>query len=199
MKVIQFVDADTGRPIQGEMDIKTKGGRNSFNSNANGEIQIPATAEMKGNADIFAYGYFYQSENIERSNNRQVIKLKRIAGGNKIALKDLFFKSGTATILPQSYPELERLYQSLMTNPSINVEVGGHINVPFTRPEDITERQQKISNDRAKAVYDYLVNKGVSKSRISYKGYGNSEMIFPQAKSEDEKAQNRRVEIKIVR
>jgi outer membrane protein OmpA-like peptidoglycan-associated protein len=57
---------------------------------------------------------------------------------------------------------------------------------------------KKLSKDRAKAVNDYLINKGIDASRLSYKGYGNSKMIYKNPMNEKQNEENRRVEIKIV-
>ncbi len=197
LKIIQFLDASTGQPIEVEIDIKTIEGKSSFISNEQGEILVPFHQMQNHKADIFAYGYFHYSEKIIKSKEKQIIQLQPIAKGNTLTIQNLMFQSGTATILSQSYPELNKLVESLQKNKSIQVEIGGHINVPFKRVEDISKEQMQISIDRAKAVYNYLIQKGIDSSRLAYKGYGNAEMIHPQAKTEEERAKNRRVEIKI--
>ncbi len=195
---IRIINEETGLPLERELDISAMGSNMQLTPNANGEIEVPVSA-FNQVTDFYAKGYFYSSEIINDGSGVKTIKLKPAKKGAKLTLDNLYFQSGTANILADSYPELERLYNSLNRNEDIKVEIGGHINVPFVRPEDITPRQLKISQDRAKAVYDYLIGKGINRSRIEYYGYGNSEMIHPQAQTNEQKAQNRRVEVKIIK
>ncbi len=197
MVTLAFIDEATGNPIDGEIDIQTKDGKKSLQSE-NGEIKIPLADLEPGSADVYAYGYFHSSEKIHLVPGKQLIKLKPVEAGNKIKLKNIFFVSGKSTLKAESTESLDKLLKSLETNSDVKIEIGGHINVPFTRPEDITDKQQQLSVKRAKAVFDYLVENGIDMGRLKYKGYGNSEMVYPQALTDHQKAMNRRVEIKVL-
>jgi outer membrane protein OmpA-like peptidoglycan-associated protein len=60
------------------------------------------------------------------------------------------------------------------------------------------EHNMQLSVNRAKAVYDYLEDKGIETNRMAYKGFGATKLLFPDARSEDRMKKNRRVEILII-
>jgi outer membrane protein OmpA-like peptidoglycan-associated protein len=80
----------------------------------------------------------------------------------------------------------------LEKNPTLSIELGGH-----TDNVGKPEANQKLSEQRAKAVMVYLTNKGIEPSRLSYKGYGESQPVAPND-TEEGRATNRRTEIKIL-
>lgn len=120
-----------------------------------------------------------------------------------VALRNVFFDLGKATLRPESTLELNKFRDFLKNNPAIRVELGGHTD---TRG-DATDNQ-KLSEARAKAVYDYLVNEGIDAKRMTYKGYGESQPIISDeqiarmsSEKEKEKAhqENRRTVYKIIK
>ena len=87
---------------------------------------------------------------------------------------------------------LDEIVDWLVENPKVNVEIGGH-----TDGIGSQEYNQKLSENRAKTVYNYFVEHGVNKNRLSYKGYGKTEPIADNS-TEAGRQQNRRVELKII-
>ena len=87
---------------------------------------------------------------------------------------------------------LDEIVDWLVANPKVNVEIGGH-----TDGIGSQEYNQKLSEQRAKTVYNYFVEHGVNKDRLSYKGYGKSEPIADNS-TDAGRQQNRRVELKII-
>jgi outer membrane protein OmpA-like peptidoglycan-associated protein len=80
----------------------------------------------------------------------------------------------------------------LINNPTIIVEIGGHTDDVGSEVDN-----QKLSEKRAKAVYDYLVVKGIKANQLAYKGYGEK-APFTENSSEEGRALNRRTELKII-
>jgi outer membrane protein OmpA-like peptidoglycan-associated protein len=112
--------------------------------------------------------------------------------GEKIRLKSLNFYPGVADLLPQSTSVLKELLVAMNANKKLKIEIHGHI---CCAPEDYAN----LSNDRAETVYQFLVNSGIDPARMSYKGFGVSQPLFPMPeKTEEERIGNRRVEIKII-
>ena len=111
--------------------------------------------------------------------------------GDKIALQNITFHGGSNIPLQESYKTLEELYTSLKDNPTINISIEGHICCLNVDIED-------LSGQRAKAVYDYLVNKGIDKNRLTYKGLGHTQPITKE-RNEVERQMNRRVEIRVTK
>jgi len=104
----------------------------------------------------------------------------------------LYFDIDSSRIKPESYTVLNEVYDFLLKNPSIKIEVGGHTN---SRPSpDFADR---LSTRRAQAVRDYLVELGIDSTRINFKGYGKRSPIASNSTPEG-RALNQRVEIKIL-
>ena len=88
---------------------------------------------------------------------------------------------------------MEKIISFLKMNPTLNIEFGGHTD--NTGDKGINKT---LSTNRAKAVYDYVLQKGgITASRISYKGYADSKPKVPNDSPEN-KAINRRTELKII-
>lgn len=112
--------------------------------------------------------------------------------GQVIVLENIFFDFDKSVILPQSFMELKKLMDILNAYPSMRIELSGH-----TDSKGSDRYNMKLSEERAKAVYDYLLSKGIDEKRLSFKGYGAKRPIADNA-TEEGRSRNRRVEFKIV-
>ncbi|MBP9990357.1 MAG: OmpA family protein [Bacteroidales bacterium] len=115
-----------------------------------------------------------------------------IVVGSTIVLKDIYFEFDKNTLLQQSYKELVRLIDLLRENPKMKIEIQGH-----TDNQGSASYNQRLSEQRAKAVVDYLVRHGIEAKRLSYKGYGKESPIADNA-TEEGRATNRRVAFKVI-
>ena len=102
------------------------------------------------------------------------------------------FDTGKSTIRSISNTELARLVKLMNDVPGLKVELSGH-----TDNTGSNKINEKLSQDRAQAVVDYLVAKGISKDRFEAKGYGSSKPVASN-KSKEGRQQNRRTEFKIL-
>ncbi|MEM6380244.1 MAG: OmpA family protein, partial [Bacteroidota bacterium] len=112
--------------------------------------------------------------------------------GEIFRIDKLYFDANKATIKGESYELLDEVSDILSEKTKIVVEVGGHTN--SLPPDDFCD---KLSTDRAKAVYDYLVSKGIPEDRLAFRGYGKRNPIESNATLQGRKI-NQRVEIKIL-
>lgn len=112
--------------------------------------------------------------------------------GQVIVLENIFFDFDKSVLLPQSFVELKKLTELLAAYPDMAIELSGH-----TDNKGKDKYNQTLSEQRAKAVYDYLIGKGIDKKRLKYKGYGAGQPIADNATDEG-RAKNRRVEFKII-
>lgn len=119
---------------------------------------------------------------------------KKLKKGDIINLENILFVGGEAKFLKSSYKDLDLLVATLTKNTNLHILIMGHVNAP-NKPN--TNKNIKLSNERAKAVMDYLITKGIDASRLEAKGYGNSRMIYPNAQTDAQMKLNRRVEILI--
>jgi outer membrane protein OmpA-like peptidoglycan-associated protein len=117
---------------------------------------------------------------------------EKIKTGTVLKIEKLQFVSDSAAIKKESIPALDEVYAFLANNPNVVVEIGGHTN---DIPED--EYCNALSTARAKAVADYLVNRGILSNRVLYKGYGKTKPLSPD-KTSYARRLNQRVEIKIL-
>lgn len=124
---------------------------------------------------------------------KDTIWLKPIQEGMMAELDDVYFAAGLATFLEESYPKLKRLRDFLILNPTVNIEVHGHVN----EDSDKDLVSMKLSKKRAQKVVGYLVDGGVDSKRLKAIGFGNTKPIFKDPQTEEEKEANRRVEIRI--
>ncbi|MCF8026309.1 MAG: outer membrane beta-barrel domain-containing protein [Desulfobacteraceae bacterium] len=105
-------------------------------------------------------------------------------------VEDLQFEVGKAEIRPAYHNNLNEVVSVLMQNPEIDVEIQGH-----TDSQGATQMNQQLSEHRAKAVRDYLVEQGVDANRLDYKGYGETDPVASNDTAQG-RAKNRRVEIR---
>jgi len=113
---------------------------------------------------------------------------------HEIILHNVYFETDKWDLLPSSYKELDEQLLKLMNDkPDIIIEISGHTDNTGTN-----EHNLQLSENRANAVSEYLISKGISINRIIHKGYGNNKPIAPNDTKEN-KAKNRRVEFKIVK
>ena len=131
--------------------------------------------------------------------NRYYVKNIRIAEGGvkyydrvlqdgKIVTNGIRFDVGKATIQPESMGVINEIYKLMNDHPDLKFSVEGH-----TDSDGSEEANQKLSEQRAEAVMNKLVSMGISKERLSAKGFGESVPIDTNSTAEG-KANNRRVE-----
>jgi len=104
------------------------------------------------------------------------------------ALQGIQFETAKFVIKPLSYVILEHVVRVLKENPNYMVEIQGH-----TDNEGLAEKNQILSENRAKAVRDYLISKGIDAKQLTSNGYGQMRPIAPNS-TIDGRAKNRRVE-----
>ena len=173
--------------------------------------------KVKDGYEIRGFGEDFEQSKVQAENRKVVIayeikssepeKETRDAGGelplqeqfkvakvqDKIRINNLYFFNMTPRILPKSKPVLYELLCALQDNPKLKIEIQGHICCQAAF--DINN----LSESRAKAVYNFLVSNKINRKRLSYKGYGTSNPIYPiPEKNEFEENENRRVEILIL-
>jgi outer membrane protein OmpA-like peptidoglycan-associated protein len=142
--------------------------------------------------------YLFHSENFDLPKSAEYqevtkdIKLKNIAVGNSIVLKNIFFDFNKSTLRKESENEIQQLVKLLTTVPTMKIEISGHTD---NRGSD--EYNKNLSNQRAKAVFDRLIEKGIDASRLTYIGFGEEKPIATND-TEEGRQLNRRTEFKVL-
>ena len=152
-------------------------------------------------------GYLFHSENFALREQRLpgkpyelLIELEPIPedtaaveAAKPIVLNNVFFDTGSSKLRPESAPELNRLAALLEDYPELYIQINGHTD-NVGQPED----NKRLSQERAKAVYEYLLQQGIDQGRLSYKGFGESRPIADNDSAEG-RQRNRRTEFEVVK
>jgi outer membrane protein OmpA-like peptidoglycan-associated protein/tetratricopeptide (TPR) repeat protein len=120
------------------------------------------------------------------------IPLQPIEVNASVVLKNIFFDIKKFELNPQSQVELDKIVQLLTENPMVKIQITGHTD-NVGKPAD----NLALSNNRARAVVNYLVQKGIALQRLSFKGFGETKPVAANT-SEDGRAKNRRTEMRVV-
>jgi len=121
-----------------------------------------------------------------------VLQVKNnVQTGEKITLK-VSFEQGKSYLLPESFSELNKLSQYLFRHQNFVIKIDGHSDNSGSKAKN-----QKLSEQRARAVFEYLITHGVQ-NKMYYQGYGSS-LPVADNNTDDGRAKNRRVEFEIVK
>jgi len=185
---VELIDADSGNTI-----MKT------ISNSQNGNFFLTLTPQHNYIINISKDGYLFYSEGFFIKEKHDLLKpyeknipLLPLQVGNSVVLKNIFFETDKSTLKSESEAELKKLKEFLDKNPNVKIEIGGH-----TDNQGSHDYNQELSEERAKAVFDYLTKKGISADRLSYKGYSFDKPIADNEK-EAGRAKNRRTEFKII-
>jgi outer membrane protein OmpA-like peptidoglycan-associated protein len=168
-------------------------------ADTNGRYVIRLPEQKKYGIEITSKDYLFFAQNIDL--NQQEIRndtirknfvLDKVEIGKKVVLENIYFETNSSKLKTSSYPELERVVRLMKDNPGIKLEISGH-----TDNVGSYLTNKRLSEARAKSVVEYLVEQGIQRSRLTYKGYSFTQPIAsndtPQGRQ-----QNRRVEFKVL-
>ncbi|WP_173279339.1 OmpA family protein [Winogradskyella eckloniae] len=168
----------------------------NFNNNRKTELQeILKTTKVK-----HQFSYYYidevsivpsEKEEME-TETTEIVNIPKLKTNEIYTFKNVLFNIDKAELLEESIEELNQLYSHLKSNPSFNVEIYGH-----TDSLGLENRNKELSEERGKAVAEYLILQGLNTSRIESFGLGSSQPIASND-TEEGRQQNRRVTFKII-
>ena len=165
---------------------------------ATGKFIVNLPAGKNYGLSVSKGGYMFHSENFNIKDDAKFqqitreILLQPMEVGTKIVLRNIFFDYDKASLRSESFGELSKVLKVLADNPSMKIEISGH-----TDNRGSLEYNTKLSRSRAKAVVDYLIEKGVDSTRLSYEGYAFTQPISDNDTDEGRQL-NRRVEFKVL-
>jgi tetratricopeptide (TPR) repeat protein len=198
----KVTDAETGGPILAKIDIIEFSNDSviatTASSDVDGSYRIKLPAKKAYMVDLRAAGFLSDMKRISISVSYSGefysldFQMTKIKVGKKVVLNNILFELGKSILTTSSYSELDGLIAILKDSPLMKIEISGH-----TDNTGSPVINAKLSNDRAKAVVEYLVQKGIDRSRLTYKGYGSEQPIADNATAAG-RTKNRRVEFKIL-
>ena len=177
-------------PINGGETMST------YTNRSDGSFLAPLKADIQYALSIDKKGYLYHSEYFDMPNVPSdqpfeiEVLLQKIEVGKTVVLSNIFFDTDKYVLRPESKTGLEKLKSYLSENPDIRIEIGGHTDNVGNASHNLT-----LSQNRAKAVLDYLVKEGIDASRLVSKGYGDTVPVASNDTKEG-RAKNRRTEFK---
>jgi outer membrane protein OmpA-like peptidoglycan-associated protein len=202
MKGIVY-DADTKKPLGATFELidlaSTKTMVRSVSNDVTGEFLVCLPAGKSYALNVSRDGYLFYSDNFQLKDTASVktpvvkdVPLKPIKVGQSIVLKNIFYEVDKYELKDESRAELGKMLDFMKKNPKVKVEIGGH-----TDNTGGKDHNQVLSENRAKKVYDHMIESGAEASQLVYKGYADTKPIAPNT-TEAGRAQNRRTEFMIV-
>jgi outer membrane protein OmpA-like peptidoglycan-associated protein len=195
-------DTETGGPVLARIDLIDLSTDHviatTASSDVDGSYRLRLPEKKSYMIDIRASGFLSDMKrvNITESFSEEVynldVSLIKVVVGKKVVLNNILFETGKSVLTTSSYSELDRLAGLLEETPSMKVEISGHTDNTGSLQLNLT-----LSESRAKAVVEYLVQKGIDRTRLQFKGYGPQQPIADNATPAG-RTQNRRVEFKIL-
>lgn len=176
-----------------------------FKSNkTTGKYLISLPSGRNYGLNVSADNYLFHSENFDIKDTvgyqevEKNIALKKLEVGKSIVLKNIFFEFDKDVLKPESVAELEKLKKLMNDFPAIQIEISGH-----TDSKGNDDYNLNLSQDRATAVVEYLIEHGIQSNRLIARGAGENFPIAPNENPDgsdnpEGRALNRRTEFKII-
>lgn len=195
-------DKETNQPLQAKLILSSQidtTNQIATNANKSGQAVIPYFTGESFFVHVTHEGYIFHSESIDIEEGDlsydiylQPLESEIFGKDEAIVLNNIFFETGSATLENRSQTEIQYLYKLLSDKPTMKIRIVGHTdNVGNDADND------RLSAERAKAVYDELILKGISSARLQYEGKGERVPIATNDTAEG-REQNRRTEFYIL-
>ncbi|PLX05496.1 MAG: hypothetical protein C0594_07205 [Marinilabiliales bacterium] len=196
-------DAETNQKLEARFElINLKTGETVIQSYSDPEdgsflVCLPQDNDYALNVSKEGYLFFSENFNFEGTHTQKEPYKKDIAlipvkTGKKVVLKNVFFDTDSYELKPESKVELNKLAGFLNSNPTVRIQLNGHTDNVGSESDNLV-----LSDNRAKAVVEYLIKNGIPASRLQAKGFGESKPI-DNNDTEKGRANNRRTEFEII-
>ena len=167
--IIQNRDTKTGIPAL--LFVKHLNGKvDSLTTDQNGMYKLLCAFDEIVTIDVFAKGYFYNSQDVViKPNAAQKIDLQPLQVGSVATISNLYFVGNEATLLKSSDSEMAKILRFMQLNKEITIEIAGHVNAPGVDPKQLPKAEFNISTKRALSIRKFLIKNGFSEAvRISF-------------------------------
>ena len=198
----KIIDSESGEPVLAKIDLKDFISNEvvgiTASSDIDGSYRLKLPAKKSYMVDLHATGFLSDTRRIDVPDNwsKDVynfnIEMIKVKVGKKVVLNNILFETGKSILTSGSYTELDHLLSIMKENAQMKIEISGHTDNTGSAPINT-----KLSEARAKVVVDYLVQKGIDRSRMNFKGYGSLQPVAENTTVAG-RAKNRRVEFKIL-
>lgn len=202
------LDAETNAPIPASLELtllNNSESKLSKQADVNGELLVSYPADKSMSIHISHPSYIFFSDHIAASQSgsesdplKYTVRLQRtiakedLVENTPIVLNNIFFETGSSILDPRSEIEIDYLHELLLDNPELKIQILGHTDSVGDDADNLI-----LSQNRAKSVFQALVDKGISTSRLSFEGRGEAEPIESN-ESDEGRQSNRRTEFVVV-
>ena len=194
-------DKKTGKGLPSSVELTDINSRKTVSrlqtdEDGNYLVTLPVGKDYAFN--INRKGYLFYSDNFSLAGHTGTadytkdIPLQPIEKGADIILKNIFFDTKLFELKTGSLAELDKIVALLIDNPNLKIEIGGYTDNVGQAKDNLL-----LSENRSKAVVNYLLQKGIKAQRLSSKGFGATKPIADN-NTENGKAQNRRTELSVI-
>jgi outer membrane protein OmpA-like peptidoglycan-associated protein len=190
------VDKATQKPLEGEkVTFVAEKNKKAYSGMTNAEgkfdLLVPEGDTYNVQYKAFSENQDYNVLKMPSMEGTVSFEYKLIISPPKTyTLDNVFFDTGKSVLKPESFKELNELYDYMAGKTSLKVEIAGHTDNVGNK-----DANQKLSQDRANSVKAYLVKKGIKAERIIAKGYGDTQPIAENT-TDANKQKNRRTEVR---
>ena len=197
---IKIFDSENNQALTGEILITNLNRDETITFSAEDVKNGKVTAMLReGDSYEFTvrgaqgYSFFNQVVDLAKEETSSVeAELVSLKSQTAIRLNNINFGSNSADLTPESFPELGRVVTLILDNPNIKIEIAAHTDNVGSVSYNLT-----LSEKRSQSVVNYLLDNNVPSERLVAKGYGLTQPMVPNT-TEENRAQNRRVEFKIL-
>jgi flagellar motor protein MotB len=192
-------DKKTGNRLTAKLDLidlKTGKTLSHIFTDANGAYLVTLPIGKNYAFNVSKPGYLFYSGHFSLIDSTGKWKpfelnigLQPLEVNARITLENIFFDFDQYNLKPESKIELNKVVQLMKTNPSLTIQINGYTDSVGSKQHNL-----ELSKNRAQAVVDYLISKGIDKKRLQAKGYGASHPIASN-ETEEGRALNRRTEM----
>ena len=212
--IATIIDDNTSEPLSGTSITFSSNSFDDINgkTSKNGKFESEVKNQKIDNnitftAKIEKDGYISSSINIDEkaSEKGEIVidaKLHKLEAGidigKLVGVSTIYYELGESGVSEEAAKELNKVIQTMKDNPTIVIELGSHTD---SRGDD--DFNMNLSQERARKSVEYMIKNGIPKSKITYKGYGETQLVNDCGNdadcSEEEHTQNRRTEFKILK
>jgi outer membrane protein OmpA-like peptidoglycan-associated protein len=199
----KVLDRETERPLTATITLTDNNTLDSLSSAEtdaeDGSFVLLLPAYGLVSINILAKDYMFFGQDIrmdtvsDQTSTEQVYQLEKITLGASLVLKNIYFETGKWDLLKPSFAEMERVVAFLTLNPRLWIEISGH-----TDNTGNVDEKKELSLNRASAVRQYLISRGIHDYRLKVKGYGMARPIASN-RSPEGRRRNRRVEFEVIK
>jgi outer membrane protein OmpA-like peptidoglycan-associated protein len=198
----KVLDVETRDPLQAQVelfDINADSLRSTVTSDSlTGDYMQILTEGSEYALYVTKPGYLFESLRFDYQESHQReplnidILLKPLKKGTASTMNNIFFDVDKYDLKEKSRTELNKTVMLMESNPDLKMEISGH-----TDNSGSDEHNRELSLNRARAVYQYLVDQGIDPDRLKFTGYGSSVPVAPND-SEENRQLNRRIEFRVL-